>query len=90
MGLAVAARLIGDCNQALAHHEAAAATIEACGAARARAINGDQWARTLFARNAPGDRQKARRIADETLTYCRTKGYTTFVEKTEELLTALS
>jgi class 3 adenylate cyclase len=41
-------------------HEAAAATIETCGAARARALNGYQWAVTLLARDAPGDRRRAR------------------------------
>jgi class 3 adenylate cyclase len=89
MALAVAARVLGDTDGALAHHEAAAATIEACGAARARALNGYQWARTLLARDAPGDRQRATEMAEETLAYCRVKGYTTFVEKTEELLASI-
>ena len=48
MALAIAARVMGDIESALAHHEAAAATIEACGAARARALNGYQWAGTLL------------------------------------------
>jgi class 3 adenylate cyclase/tetratricopeptide (TPR) repeat protein len=89
VALAVLARALGDHDLALAHHEAAAATIEACGAARARALNGYQWARTLLARDAPGDRQRALNTAEETLTYCRTKGYTTFVTKTEELLATM-
>jgi class 3 adenylate cyclase len=87
--LAVAARVMGDHDLALTHHEAAAATIEACGAARARAFNGYQWARTLLARDAPGDRQRALEIAHETLAYCQSKGYTTFVTKTEELLATI-
>ena len=86
VALAVAARVMGDIEAALAHHEAAAATIEACGAARPRALNGYQWARTFLARNAPGDSQAALDKAEETLAYCRSKGYTTFVTKTEELL----
>lgn len=90
MGLAVAARLLGECDGALAHHEAAAATIEGCGAARARAINGDQWARSLLARDAPGDRQRAVDLAEETLAYSKSKGYTTFVTKTEELLAGIT
>jgi tetratricopeptide (TPR) repeat protein len=89
MALAVAARVMGDVESALAHHDAAAATIEACGAARARAFNGYQWARTLLARDAPGDRQRSAELAEETLAYCKTKGYTTFVTKTEELLAGL-
>jgi DNA-binding SARP family transcriptional activator len=87
--LAVLARVLGDPGAALGHHEAAAATIEACGAARARALNGYQWARTLLARDAPGDRGRAVEMAEETLAYCRTKGYTTFVTKTEELLATI-
>jgi hypothetical protein len=90
VALAVAARLKGDMEAALAHHDAAAATIEACGAARARALNGYQWARTLLARGAPGDRTRATEMAEESLAYCREKGYTTFVEKTEELLCSIS
>jgi class 3 adenylate cyclase/tetratricopeptide (TPR) repeat protein len=83
VGMAVAARVLGEVEAALAHHEAAAATIEACGAARARALNGYQWAKTLL---VSGDRQRAIEMAEETLAYCRTKGYTTFVTKTEEFL----
>jgi DNA-binding SARP family transcriptional activator/DNA polymerase III delta prime subunit len=89
VALAIAARVMGDPEGALAHHEAAAATIEACGAARARALNGYQWAVTLLARDAPDDRQRAAELAEETLAYCRTKGYTTFVTKTEELLATI-
>jgi class 3 adenylate cyclase len=89
VGLAVAARVMGDTEVALAHHEAAAATIETCGAARARALNGYQWARTLLTRDAPGDRQRAAEMLKETLAYCRTKGYATFVDKAEELLTMI-
>jgi class 3 adenylate cyclase len=89
VALAILARVLGDIEGALAHHEAAAATIEACGAARARALNGYQWARTLLARDAPGDRQRALEIAQETLAYCRAKGYATFVTKTEELLATI-
>ena len=86
MVLGILARVLGDTDSALAHHEAAAATIEACGAARARAFNGYQWAVTLLARDAPGDRRRGIEMAQETLAYCRTKGYTTFVRKAEELL----
>lgn len=82
-------RAAGDADVALAHHQAAAAVIDACGAARARALNGYQWARTLLARDAPGNRQRALAMAEETLGYCRAKGYTTFVTKTEELLAKL-
>jgi class 3 adenylate cyclase/tetratricopeptide (TPR) repeat protein len=89
VALAIAARVMGDCERALVHHEAAAATIEASGAARARALNGDQWARTLLARNTAGDRQRALELAEGTLDYCRTKGYATLVTKTEELLADL-
>ena len=59
VGLAVAARVMGDTEVALAHHEAAAASIDGCGAARAGALNGYQWARTLLARGATGDRERA-------------------------------
>ena len=83
MALAVAARATGDIDGALAHHQAAAATIDACGAARARALNGYQWARTLL---TCGDRRQAGELAEDTLAYCRRKGYTTFVTKTEELI----
>jgi hypothetical protein len=38
---------------------------------------------------APGDRQRAIDTAEETLAYCRAKGYATFVTKTEELLATL-
>ena len=83
--LAITARVMGDPDKALAHHEAAATAIEACGGARARALNGYQWARTLLARNAPGDRRQATALLQETLEYSRTKGYTFLVEKCEEL-----
>ncbi len=89
MALAIAARVLGDTEGALTHHEAAAATIEACGAARARALNGYQWARTLAASDGPGHRSRALQLAEETLAYSDAKGYTTFVTKTEELLNAL-
>jgi tetratricopeptide (TPR) repeat protein len=89
VALAITGRVMGDAEGALAHHEAAAATIEDCGAARARALNGYQWPRTLLARDAPGDRQRAVEMAEETLAYCRTKGYATFVTKTDELLATL-
>jgi hypothetical protein len=36
--------------------------------------------------DAPGDRQQAAALLQETLEYSRTKGYTFFVEKCEELL----
>jgi class 3 adenylate cyclase len=90
VALAVTARVKGDVEAALAHHEAVAATIDRCGAARARALNGYQWARTLLTRDAPGDRQRARQLAVETLAYCQAKGYTTFVTKTDELLATMS
>jgi class 3 adenylate cyclase/tetratricopeptide (TPR) repeat protein len=83
VALAIAGRVMGDPEGAMAHHEAAAATIDACGAARACAFNGYQWARTLL---ASGDHQQALAKAEETLAYCRAKGYTTLVTKTEELL----
>jgi class 3 adenylate cyclase len=86
VALAIAARVMGDVEAALAHHEAVAATIEACGAARARALNGYQWARTLL---ALGRRAAALDLAGETLEYCKAKGYTTFVSKTEEFLAAI-
>ncbi len=87
--LAVLARVLGDTDGALAHHESAAQTIDACGAARARALNNYQWTVALLARDAPGDRRRAADLAEETLAYCRTKGYTTFVTKTEVLLTTI-
>jgi len=89
VALAIAARVKGDAEAALAHHEAAAATIDACGAARARALNGYQWARSLVARDGSGDRRHAMEIAEQTLEYSKTKGYATFVSKTEELLSRI-
>jgi hypothetical protein len=53
------------------------------------ALNGYQWAVTLLARDAPGDRQRAAELAEETLAYCGGKGYTTFVTETEELLATI-
>ena len=88
VALGITARAMGDPDVALAHHEAADGIIEACGAARARALNGYQWARTLLARDAPGDRPQAAALLQETLEYSRTKGYTFLVEKCEELLTS--
>jgi hypothetical protein len=88
VALAVAARVMGDVDTALAHHERAAAAIEACGAARPVALNGCQRVATLLARDAPGDRERALELADATLAYCNTKGYTTFVARTEELIAA--
>jgi tetratricopeptide (TPR) repeat protein len=90
MALAVLSRVMGDVEGALAHHEAASATIEACGAARARAMNGYGWAMTLLARDAPGNRRRAADMLEDTLAYSRTKGYTTFVDKTEELLATIT
>ena len=89
MALAVAARVVGNTEGALAHHEMAAATSAACGSARARGFNGYQWARTLLARNAAGDRRRAVALAEETLAYCVQKGYATFVTKTQELLATI-
>ena len=86
VALAIVARVMGDTEGALVHHQAAAATIEACGAARARALNGDQWARALL---AAGHRQAAADMAGQTLAYCREKRYTTFVNKVEEFLTTI-
>jgi hypothetical protein len=85
VALAVAARVRGDPDAALAHHEAAAAIIEACGATRARALNGYQWVVTLLARDAPGDRQQAAELRGQTLEWCRARGYLTFERKLEEL-----
>jgi class 3 adenylate cyclase len=86
IALAIAARVIGNSEAALAHHEAAAAIIDRCGAARARALNGYQWARTLLTRDAIHDRRHAAEIARVTLVYCETKAYATFVTKTKDLL----
>jgi len=83
LALAVAARVKGDAHGALAHHEAAAAAIDACGAARARALNGDQWARTLL---VCGENQRAIEQAEESLAYCRDKGYASLAAKTEEIV----
>jgi hypothetical protein len=90
VALAITARVMGDVDAALAHHEAAVATIEACGAARAWALNGYQWARALLARNAPGDRRQAAVLLQETLEYSHAKGYMFFVEKCEELLATVA
>jgi hypothetical protein len=84
--LGTLARVLGDPDAALAHHETAAAAIESCGAARARAFNDYQRARALLARDAPGDRRRAAELTGENLAYCRAKGYSTFVRQTEELL----
>jgi class 3 adenylate cyclase len=86
MTLGVLCRVRGDLETARAHHEAAARTIEACGAARARAFNGYQWAVALLARSDPADDKHAVQLLEETLTYCRRKGYLTLAAKTEELL----
>lgn len=90
VGLAVAARVMGDAEVALVHHEAALATIEACRAARARALNGYQWAVTLLARDAPADRERAVEMLKDTLVYCRERGYLTFERKAQQLLSTLS
>lgn len=78
-------RPAGDADVALAHHQAAAAVIDACvggsGPGPQRLPVGEN-----LARDAPGNRQRALAMAEETLGYCRAKGYTTFVTKTEELL----
>ncbi len=87
--LAIAARVMGDTDAALAHHEAATVVLQGCGAARAKALNGYQQAVTLLDRDAPGDRRRAIAMAEKTLDYCRSKGYATFVGKTEELLTTI-
>jgi hypothetical protein len=86
MVLGVLARVRGDLEAAQAHHHAAAETIEACGAARARAFNGYQWAATLLARADAGDDERAVQCLEETLAYCRTKGYASLTTRTEELL----
>jgi hypothetical protein len=85
MALAVVARVTGDIEAALAHHEAAAGLIETSGAARARAFNGYQWAVTLLARDAPGDRRRAAELRRQTLEWCRAKGYVTFERWLEDL-----
>jgi hypothetical protein len=65
--------------------QAAATSIAAGGAARARLLNGYQWARkSLPARS--GHHQWAIAFAHETLSHCRSNGYATFITKTEELL----
>jgi hypothetical protein len=89
VALAVGARVRGEMDIALAHHETAAATIAACGAARPRALNGYQWARTLVARGGPGDRERALKRAEETLLYCQEKGYATLATVTESFLSTL-
>jgi tetratricopeptide (TPR) repeat protein len=89
MGLAVLARVLGDIETALAHHEAAAAAIEPRRAARARAFNDQQWAVTLLARDRPGDRSRAAAMLKKNLSYCRTKGYGTFAGWAEKFLAPL-
>jgi hypothetical protein len=89
IALGVLARVLGDTDLALAHHEAAAAVIEGCGAARARALNGYQWALTLHARGTLGERQRGHQLLEETLTYARAQGYATFEEKAEQALAEL-
>jgi len=89
VGLAVAARVMGDVDVALTHHEAASDTIDACGATRARALNGYQWAVTLLARDAPGDRQRAKEMLENTLAYCQQRAYLTFERKAQQLLSTL-
>jgi hypothetical protein len=89
VALAITARAMGDLEASLAHHEAAAAIIETCGAARARALNDYQQARTLLVRDASGDRERAAEILEETLAYCRSRGYGFFVAKCEELLATI-
>jgi class 3 adenylate cyclase len=89
MVLGLLARVRGDVEAAQAHHHAAARTIDACGAARARAFNGYQWAATLLARGDAGDHRRAVQLLEETLAYCHTKGYASLTTKTEELLAAV-
>ena len=89
VGLAVAARAMGDPAAAIGHHEGAAATIDACGAARARALNGYQWAMTLLQRNAPGDLKAAVARLEDTLAYCEARGYRTFERKAHALLSEI-
>lgn len=90
VGLAVAARVMGDADVALVHHEAAMIAIEACGAARAKALNSYQWAVTLLARDGPHDRQRAIEMLEDTLAYCQSRGYLTFERKAQQLLSTLT
>ncbi len=46
--LGVLARVLGDTHGALAHHKSAAEAIDACCAARARALNNYQWALAIW------------------------------------------
>jgi hypothetical protein len=90
VGLAVAARVMGRPEVALVHHEAALATIEACGAVQARALNGYQWALTLLARDAPTDRHRAMEMLEDTLAFCQSHGYLTYERKARQLLSTLT
>ncbi len=90
MALAIAARVMGNADVALDHHEAAMVAIEARGAARAKALNSYQWAVTLLARAGPTDRPRAIEILEHTLAYCQSRGYLTFERKAQQLLSSLT
>jgi hypothetical protein len=84
--LGACARTLGDVHAADAHHDAAAAAIERCGAVRARALNGYLWALALLDHDTPEARGRALELLNETRKASEAHGYVTLQQQADHLL----
>ena len=73
--LGACARAMGNLDEALGHHEAAAAMIVRCEATRAGALNDYFTALVLLDRDGPDDRRHAIRLLEKTCSHCQEHGY---------------
>jgi hypothetical protein len=90
VALGVLARVLGNADTAVAHHDAAAATIQAVGAPpRAQTLNGYLHAQALLARGHPGDIGRAILLLHDTSALARLKGYATFEQHAVQALAAV-
>jgi class 3 adenylate cyclase len=86
IALGCCARALGDVAAACAHHQAAAAMIDQCGAVRARVLNGYCWALALLEEGAPEAHRQAVQLLHETRQASEAHGYLTLQQRTEQVL----
>jgi class 3 adenylate cyclase len=86
IALGACARILGNIDTALAHHDAAAAMIEACGATRARALNSYLWALAFLDDSTPEARDRGVELLHEAQKQSETYGYATLQHAVERAL----
>jgi hypothetical protein len=86
LALGACARAFGDREAAIAHHEAAAATIQQCGATRAWALNGYHWGLALLEQGAPEATKLAVELLHDSRRQCQEHGYATLLQNVQQAL----